>query len=141
MNLMQYRQQENQGRRGHASSDDLSQRDFEERLLATMASAITPPPSSGAPSAEEFMQYQQELGQAGVHVDSGLLYSFEDATQVQVNDAGERLVTNGPFAESREYLGGYQIIDVPDLDAALDWAARCPGAKYGRVEVRPLAEF
>ncbi len=45
------------------------------------------------------------------------------------------------FAESREYLGGYQIIDVPDLDAALDWAARCPGAKYGRVEVRPLAEF
>jgi len=45
------------------------------------------------------------------------------------------------FAESREYLGGYQIVDVPDLDAALDWAARCPGAKYGRVEVRPLAEF
>ena len=99
------------------------------------------PPSSGPPSVEEFMQYQQELGQAGVHVDSGLLHSFEDATQVQVNDAGERLVTNGPFAESREYLGGYQIIDVPDLDAALDWAARCPGAKYGRVEVRPLVEF
>jgi len=48
---------------------------------------------------------------------------------------------HGPFAESREFLGGYQIIDVPDLDAALDWAARCPGAKYGRVEVRPLAEF
>jgi hypothetical protein len=99
------------------------------------------PPSSGAPSAEEFMKYQQELEQSGVHVDSGLLQSFEDATQVQVNEAGERLVTNGPFAESREYLGGYQIIDVPDLDAALDWAARCPGAKYGRVEVRPLAEF
>jgi hypothetical protein len=102
---------------------------------------MLPPPSSGAPSAEEFMRYQRELGQSGVHVDSGLLHSFEDATQVQVNDAGERLVTNGPFAESREYLGGYQIIDVPDLDAALDWAARCPGAKYGRVEVRPLAEF
>jgi len=78
------------------------------------------PPTSEAPSAEEFMAYQQELGQAGVHVDSGVLDSFEDATQVQVNEAGERLVTNGPFAESREYLGGYQIIDVPDLDAALD---------------------
>ena len=105
------------------------------------------PPSSGAPSAQEFMQYQHELGQAGVHVDSGLLHSFEDATQVQVNDAGERLVTNGPFAESREYLGGYQIIDVPDLDAALDWAVmparsrrqaghrrgrgRCPGPVPG----------
>lgn len=99
------------------------------------------PPSGGAPSVEEFMQYQQEIGRAGVHVDSAVLQSFEDATQVQVNDAGERLVTNGPFAESREYLGGYQIIDVPDLDAAIDWAARCPGAKYGRVEVRPLAEF
>ena len=99
------------------------------------------PPTSGVPSTEEFMQYQQELGQAGVQVYSVLLDSFEDATQVQVNDAGERLVTNGPFAESREYLGGYQIIDVPDLDAALDWAARCPGAKYGRVEVRPFAEF
>ena len=49
-------------------------------------------------------------------------------------------LANGPFANP-EFLGGYQIIDVPDLDAALDWAARCPGAKYGRVEVRPLAEF
>jgi hypothetical protein len=99
------------------------------------------PPTGEAPSAEEFMQYQMELLQAGVQVDSGLLQSFEDATQVQVSDAGERLVTNGPFAESREYLGGYQVIDVPDLDSALDWAARCPGAKYGRVEVRPFAEF
>jgi hypothetical protein len=84
------------------------------------------PPSGEAPSAEEFMAYQQELGQAGVHVGSGLLQSFEDATQVQVNDAGERLVTNGPFAESRENLGGYQIIDVPDLDTAVDWAAPVP---------------
>lgn len=99
------------------------------------------PPSGGEPSAEEFMHHHQELVQAGVHVDSAVLHSFEDATQVQVNDAGERLVTNGPFAESREFLGGYLIIDVPDLDAALDWAARCPGAKYGRVEVRALAEF
>jgi hypothetical protein len=110
-------------------------------LIMGFREGMLQPPSSGAPSAEEFMKYQHELGQAGVHVDSGLLHSFEDATQVQVNDAGERLVTNGPFAESREYLGGYQIIDVPDLDAALDWAARCPGAKYGRVEVRPLVEF
>ena len=49
---------------------------------------MLPPPSSGAPSAEEFMQYQRELGQSGVHVDSGLLHSFEDVTRVQVNDAG-----------------------------------------------------
>ncbi len=57
---------------------------------------------------------------------------------MQVNRAGERIVTNGPFPETREYLGGWNIIDVPDLDAALDWAARNPGAKYGRVEIRPV---
>jgi hypothetical protein len=45
---------------------------------------------------------------------------------------------NGPFAESKEQLGGYYLIDVPDLDAALSWAARCPGASHGTVEVRPL---
>ena len=108
------------------------------RLVATEPKGAV----SGAVSrVHASARYQQELGQAGVQVDSVLLHSFEDATQVQVNDAGERLVTNGPFAESREYLGGYQIIDVPDLDAALDWAARCPGGRYRRVEVRPLAEF
>lgn len=56
------------------------------------------------------------------------------ATTVRVK-AGERVVTGGPFAETREVLGGYYLIDVPDLDAALDRAARCPGAKYGSIEV------
>jgi hypothetical protein len=53
----------------------------------------------------------------------------------------ERVVTDGPFAETREVLGGYYLLDVPDLDAALDGAARCPGAKYGSVEVRPIMTF
>jgi hypothetical protein len=53
----------------------------------------------------------------------------------------ERVVTDGPFAETREVLGGYYLIDVPDLDAAIDWAAKCPGAKYGSVELRPIMEF
>jgi hypothetical protein len=47
-------------------------------------------------------------------------------------------VLNGPYAETREQLGGYFLIDVPDLDAALSWAARCPGASHGVVEVRPI---
>jgi hypothetical protein len=54
---------------------------------------------------------------------------------------GERTVTDGPFAETREVLGGFYLFDVPDLDAALDWAARCPGARYGSIEVRPVMEF
>ena len=51
-------------------------------------------------------------------------------------------MTDGPFAETREVLGGYDIIDVPDLDAALEWAAKCPGSRDGgAVVVRPIAEF
>ena len=51
---------------------------------------------------------------------------------------GKTEVLNGPYAETKEQLGGYYIIDVPDLDQALSWAARCPGASYGAIEVRPI---
>ena len=51
---------------------------------------------------------------------------------------GKTNVVNGPYADTKEQLGGYFMIDVPDLDAALTWAARCPGASHGVVEVRPL---
>jgi hypothetical protein len=59
------------------------------------------------------------------------------ATTVRLR-GGQRLVQDGPYAESREQLGGFFVIDVPDLDAALDWAAKCPAAHSGAVEVRPL---
>jgi hypothetical protein len=61
------------------------------------------------------------------------------ATTVQVR-AGERLVTDGPFAETKEQLGGYFLIDVDDLDAAIDIAARIPSVQSGSIEVRPIAE-
>ena len=87
------------------------------------------------------MAYHKARPDAGVMVDSNVLDSFETATSVQVDQAGERIVTDGPFAETREYLGGYYILDLPDLDAAIDWAARCPGARAWRVEVRPVQEL
>ena len=59
------------------------------------------------------------------------------ATTVRVAD-GKTKVLNGPYAETKEQLGGYYMIDVPDLDAALSWAARCPGASHGTIEVRPI---
>lgn len=90
------------------------------------------------PTAEEFIAWQQALSGAGVLVSGGFLDDYELATSVQVDRGGEQVITNGPFPESREYLGGWSIIDVPDLDAALTWATNCPGAKYGRVEVRPV---
>jgi len=58
-------------------------------------------------------------------------------TTVRIRD-GETLITDGPFAETKEQLGGYYLIDVESLDEALEIAARCPGAKHGSVEVRPL---
>ena len=90
------------------------------------------------PTAEEFIAHQQAMTSAGVLVDGGFLGDFTLATSVEVDRAGRRVVTNGPFPETREYLGGWIIIDVPDLDAALEWAAGNPGARYGRVEVRPV---
>ncbi len=67
--------------------------------------------------------------------------TFDRPPRSRSTSAGQRIITNGPFGETGEFVGGYLILDLPDLDAALDWAARCPGAKYGRVEVRPLAYF
>nr|WP_229673753.1 YciI family protein [Nakamurella endophytica] len=101
-----------------------------------------PPEGAGAePTVEEFQAYERSLVDAGVRVDGAALTGEDVATTVQVRADGRRLVANGPFAESREFLGGFVLIDVPDLDAAMDWAARCPGARYGRVEVRPLLQL
>ena len=65
------------------------------------------------------------------------LHPASSATTVRVRD-GERLLTDGPFAETREQLGGFYILDVADLDEALEWAAKIPGAATGAVEVRPV---
>jgi hypothetical protein len=88
----------------------------------------------------EYWAYEKAVADAGVKVGGAALQPSPTATTVRVKD-GERVVTDGPFAETREVLGGYYLLDVPDLDAALDWAARCPGSKYGSVEVRPVMEF
>jgi hypothetical protein len=90
----------------------------------------------------EYWAYEKAVAEAGVKLGSEALQGVETATTVQVRDDGERVVTDGPFAETREILGGYYLLDAPDLDAALDWAARCPGAQHGsRIEVRPVMEF
>ncbi len=88
----------------------------------------------------EWWQYEKAVTDAGVKIAGDALQGTSTATTVRIKD-GERVVTDGPFAETREVLGGYYLLDVPDLDAALDWAARCPGAKYGSIEVRPIMVF
>lgn len=93
-------------------------------------------------TVEDWIAYEKEMKDAGVLVSGHSLADLVTATTVQVGADGRRTVVDGPFAETREVLGGYDIIDVPDLDAALEWAAKCPGSRGGgAVVVRPIAEF
>ena len=81
--------------------------------------------------------YGEALQAAGIFVAGAGLGSPQTATTVSVRD-GKRQVHDGPYAETKEFLAGFGIIDVPNLDAALEWAARHPAAAYASVEVRPL---
>jgi len=87
--------------------------------------------------AQSWYGLLQEATAAGVLLGSNGLLSVSNATTVRVRD-GKTLTTDGPFAETKEQLGGYYLIDVPNLDDAVHWAARCPSALGGSIEVRPL---
>jgi hypothetical protein len=84
-----------------------------------------------------YIAYTEALKKAGILVGGERLQPSTAATSVRVAD-GKSKVLDGPYAETKEQLGGYYMIDVPDLDAALSWASRCPGASLGTIEVRPL---
>jgi hypothetical protein len=82
----------------------------------------------------------QAMQEAGVILGGEGLQPTSTATTVKVRD-GETLTTDGPFAETREQLGGYYLLDCKDLDEAIGWAARIPGAQSGCVEVRPVMDY
>jgi hypothetical protein len=82
----------------------------------------------------------QEMEQKGVLVAGEGLYPTQTATTVRVRE-GERNVTDGPFAETKEQLGGFYVLDCKDLDEAIEWAAKIPGAQFGSIEVRPVMVF
>ena len=88
----------------------------------------------------ESAQLSQYLNASGNFVDASPLHPISTATSVRVRD-GKRFVTDGPFAETREQLGGYYIIDAPNLDDAIRIAERVPPAKFGTVEIRPVMEI
>ncbi|MEH0164953.1 YciI family protein [Roseateles microcysteis] len=85
----------------------------------------------------EFDAYTEALQKAGVLLGGERLHPAEMTTTVRVS-GGKTQVLNGPYADTKEQLGGYYVIEAPDLDAAIAWAARCPGASYGTMEVRPV---
>ena len=85
----------------------------------------------------EYGALDEALHKAGVYVRGDRLRSATTATTVRVRN-GKALLTDGPFAETKEQFGGYYLIDVKDLDEAISWANRVPSARYGSVEVRPV---
>jgi hypothetical protein len=93
--------------------------------------------SDNASMLAAYGAYAEAMGKAGVIAGGERLQPSTTATTVRVK-GGKTEVLNGPYAETREQLGGFFMIDVPDLDAALTWAARCPGASHGTIEVRPI---
>jgi hypothetical protein len=88
----------------------------------------------------ESVQLIQQLHASGHYLAAAPLHLTSTATSVRVRD-GKRLVTDGPFAETREQLGGYYLIEAPDLDEAIGIAARIPGARWGTIEIRPVIDM
>ena len=89
---------------------------------------------------QEYGELSQSLAKSGRYKAGEELKPTATATTVRVRN-GKVQATDGPFAETREQLGGFYLVEAKDLDEAIEWGARCPGAKYGTIEVRPVMEF
>lgn len=97
-------------------------------------------PDAGQGMLAEYFAFQEEMNSRGVLQGGERLQFTADATTVQVRD-GETLTTDGPFAETKEQIGGYYMVDCKDLDEAIEIAAKIPGARLGSIEVRPIWEM
>jgi hypothetical protein len=95
------------------------------------------PPAQAGALMGEFSKFTEELVASGKNLGSHRLKDVASATTVRVRD-GKRVVTDGPFAETKEQLGGYYLIEAKDLDEAIAIAAKVPSARFGSVEVRPV---
>jgi hypothetical protein len=89
---------------------------------------------------EAYMAFGKQVEDAGAWIGGEGLQPTATATTVRVRD-GERLTTDGPFAETKEQLGGFYLLECKDLDEAIEWAGKIPGAQYGSVEVRPVMDY
>jgi hypothetical protein len=97
-------------------------------------------PEEWQATLDAYWDYDRALRAAGAFIAGEALQPSPTATTVRVRD-GERALTDGPFAETREQLGGFYLLECRDLDEALDWAAKCPAALDGTIEVRAIMEF
>jgi len=97
-------------------------------------------PEEGQAMHTAYATYTEELAKSGVMLGGDALQPTSTATAVAVRD-GETILTDGPYAETKEQLAGFYLYECKDLDEAVSWAARIPGAKTGTIEVRPIAVF
>jgi hypothetical protein len=109
-------------------------------LIYTEPSPVPPSAADSAAMLTEYNVFTGWLDERGWNRAAEALQDVSTATTVSVRD-GRRIVTDGPFAETKEHLGGFYMIDAPSLDDAIDAAARIPGARFGRIEIRPIMEF
>jgi len=106
-------------------------------IYTNEAGMLAAPPGTVTQMNAAYAAYSEAMGKAGVVLGGNRLRPTSEATTVRVK-SGKTEVLDGPYADTKEQLGGYYLIDVPDLDAALSWAARCPSASNGTIEVRAI---
>ena len=106
-------------------------------IYANENAMLNAPKDTTSQVVAAYTAYTEAMKKAGVWRASNRLRPTAEATTVR-NPNGKKSVLNGPFAETKEQLAGFYLIEAPDLDDALSWAARCPGAAHGSIEVRPI---
>jgi len=112
-------------------------------LLALYGEEVSQPdatPEELAAGAEAWFRYSQKVTEAGVYVAGEGLAESSTATTVRIGATGEQVVTDGPFAETKEQLGGFYLLDCKNLDEALEWARQVP-LQGGAIEIRPVMDY
>jgi hypothetical protein len=109
-------------------------------LIYTPESAEPPPPNEAEAMNAAYAEFTRDVRDRGLYEAGEALHPTASATTVRVQ-GGQTVTTDGPFAETKEALGGFYLINAKDLDEAIETAAKIPAAKHGSVEVRPIWEF
>ncbi len=107
---------------------------------AANPSAVQPPADVAAQVMDQWNDYTRMLRARGAYRAGDALQPVQTATTIRQQD-GRTVTTDGPFAETKEALGGFYIVEARDLDEALEFATACPGVRYGSIEVRPVIQF
>ena len=109
-------------------------------IYSNEAEAATATPEDLQAVMNEYWAFNEAIDKRGANLGGEALHETSKATTVRIRD-GKDLITDGPFAETKEQLGGYYLISAKDLDEAIEIAKLCPGSRRGSVEIRPVVEF